>query len=59
MAVNYRQHRMSLSTFRAKMAVGSWYGTPLLSNIDEVACILDENGPESDDIVELFEDLEL
>ncbi|KAG8714311.1 hypothetical protein FRC08_012114 [Ceratobasidium sp. 394] len=36
MAVNYRQHRMSLSTFRAKMAVGSWYGTPLLSNTEEV-----------------------
>lgn len=30
MAVNYRRHRMSLTTFRAKMALGSWYGTPLL-----------------------------
>ncbi|KAG9119566.1 hypothetical protein FRC07_005355, partial [Ceratobasidium sp. 392] len=42
MAVNYRQHRMSLSTFRAKMALGSWYGTPLLPNIDEVEHILND-----------------
>ncbi|ELU40900.1 hypothetical protein AG1IA_05070 [Rhizoctonia solani AG-1 IA] len=33
MAINYRQHHMSLSTFQAKMALGSWYGTP---DIDEV-----------------------
>ncbi|QRV81980.1 hAT family dimerization protein [Ceratobasidium sp. AG-Ba] len=43
MAVNYRQHRMSLSTFRAKMALGSWYGTPLLSDIDEVEDILNDS----------------
>jgi hypothetical protein len=42
MAVNYRQHRMSLSTFQAKMAVGSWYGTPLLPEIDEVMHILND-----------------
>ncbi|KAF8600192.1 hypothetical protein BDV93DRAFT_448012, partial [Ceratobasidium sp. AG-I] len=42
MAVNYRQHRMSLSTFRAKMALGSWYGTPLLPDIDEVVHILND-----------------
>ncbi|KAG8716788.1 hypothetical protein FRC08_008813, partial [Ceratobasidium sp. 394] len=42
MAVNYRQHRMSLSTFRAKMALGSWYGTPLLPDIDEVEHILND-----------------
>jgi hypothetical protein len=59
MSVNYRQHKTSLSTFRAKMAVGSWYGTPLLSSIDEVLHILDENGPEDDAMIELFEDLEL
>ncbi|KAF8593278.1 hypothetical protein BDV93DRAFT_447056, partial [Ceratobasidium sp. AG-I] len=43
MAVNYRQHRMALSTFRAKMAVGSWYGTPLLPEIEEVKNILDHS----------------
>ncbi|KAG9092375.1 hypothetical protein FRC06_000123 [Ceratobasidium sp. 370] len=40
MAVNYRQHRMSISTFRAKMALGSWYGTPLMPNIDQAVEIL-------------------
>ncbi|KAG8769320.1 hypothetical protein FRC12_005039 [Ceratobasidium sp. 428] len=47
MAVNYRQHRMSLSTFRAKMAVGSWYGTPLLANIDEVVDIMNDGSQDS------------
>lgn len=42
MAVNYRQHSMGLSTFCAKMAVGSWYGTPLLRDISEVTTILGE-----------------
>ncbi|KAG9099892.1 hypothetical protein FRC06_004732 [Ceratobasidium sp. 370] len=40
MAVNYRQHRTSISTFRAKMALGSWYGTPLMPNIDQAVEIL-------------------
>ncbi|CAE7097739.1 unnamed protein product [Rhizoctonia solani] len=44
MAVNYRQHRMSVTTFRAKMAVGSWFGTPLLSGIDEVLEVIDGRG---------------
>lgn len=59
LAVNYRQHRTSLPTFRAKMAVGSWYGTPLLEDIEEVLNILNENGPDDDEIVELLEDLEV
>jgi hypothetical protein len=41
MAVNYRQHRTSVGTFRAKMAVGSWYGTPLISDIAEVTDMLE------------------
>ncbi|KAG8733279.1 hypothetical protein FRC10_000323 [Ceratobasidium sp. 414] len=40
MAVNYRQHRTSISTFRAKLALGSWYGTPLMPNIDQAVEIL-------------------
>ncbi|CAE6445374.1 unnamed protein product [Rhizoctonia solani] len=34
MAVNYRQHRMSIATFRVKMAVGSWFDTPLLRDVN-------------------------
>ncbi|KEP49957.1 hAT family dimerization protein [Rhizoctonia solani 123E] len=41
MTVNYQQHRMGLDTFRAKMAIGSWYGTPLLQDLEEVLGILD------------------
>lgn len=59
MAVNYRQHRMSLATFRAKMAVGSWYGTPLLSNIDEVTFILNETGPDPDELADLLDDADI
>ncbi|KAG8778879.1 hypothetical protein FRC12_024762 [Ceratobasidium sp. 428] len=43
MAVSYRQHRMSLPTFRAKMALGSWYGTPLLPDFNEVVHILNDH----------------
>ncbi|KAG8735176.1 hypothetical protein FRC11_003389 [Ceratobasidium sp. 423] len=42
-AANYRQHRMNLSTFCAKTTVGSWYGTPLLPEIDEVVDILNDH----------------
>ncbi|CUA77945.1 hypothetical protein RSOLAG22IIIB_12933 [Rhizoctonia solani] len=48
MAVNYRQHRMSVATFRAKMAVGSWFGTPLLSGIDDVLEIVEGRGTDSE-----------
>ncbi|EUC59816.1 hypothetical protein RSOL_324140 [Rhizoctonia solani AG-3 Rhs1AP] len=41
-AASYRQHQMHLSLFRAKMAVGSWYQTPLLPEIDEVVDILND-----------------
>ncbi|EUC59033.1 hypothetical protein RSOL_293340 [Rhizoctonia solani AG-3 Rhs1AP] len=44
MAINYRQHRTSVGTFRAKMAVGSWFGTPLLSGAEEVYEMLDGKG---------------
>ncbi|CAE7137293.1 unnamed protein product [Rhizoctonia solani] len=44
MSVNYRQHRTSLATFRAKMAVGSWFGTPLLSDVTEVLEMVEGKG---------------
>ncbi|CAE6439253.1 unnamed protein product [Rhizoctonia solani] len=44
MAINYRQHHTSVGTFRAKMAVGSWSGTPLLLGAEEVYEMLDGKG---------------
>ncbi|KAF8750489.1 hypothetical protein RHS01_09219 [Rhizoctonia solani] len=44
MSVNYRQHGTSLATFRAKMAVGSWFGTPLLSDVTEVVGMIEGKG---------------
>ncbi|KAG8735701.1 hypothetical protein FRC11_003075 [Ceratobasidium sp. 423] len=44
MAINYRQHRMSDMTFWAKMAVGSWFSTPLLPDIDDVHEIIEGRG---------------
>ncbi|KAF8691633.1 hypothetical protein RHS03_08734, partial [Rhizoctonia solani] len=44
MSVNYRRHRTSLATFRAKMAVGSWFGTPLLSDGAEVVDMIEGKG---------------
>ncbi|KAG8698697.1 hypothetical protein FRC08_005760 [Ceratobasidium sp. 394] len=35
--VNHLQHQMSSRTFQAKMAVGSWVGTPLLPDLTAVA----------------------
>jgi hypothetical protein len=31
--VNHLQHNMSLQTFKAQMAVGSWAGTPLMPDL--------------------------
>ncbi|KAG9077535.1 hypothetical protein FS749_010569 [Ceratobasidium sp. UAMH 11750] len=53
MAVNYRQHRMNLSTFRAKMALGSWYGTPLLPNIQEVVDVLNDGSEHTTELPNL------
>jgi hypothetical protein len=44
MAINHHQYRMSVTTFRAKMAVGSWFGTPLLPSIDDVLKIIEGRG---------------
>jgi hypothetical protein len=42
MTVNYQQHRMSLATFGAKMAIGAWYGTPLMEDVEEALDILED-----------------
>ena len=43
LTINNLQHNMSSETFEAKMAVGSWYGTPLLPEISDVAAIIRES----------------
>ncbi|KIM55218.1 hypothetical protein SCLCIDRAFT_1221362 [Scleroderma citrinum Foug A] len=32
--VNHLQHQMSSQSFKAQVAVGSWYDTPLLTNMN-------------------------
>ncbi|KAF8749401.1 hypothetical protein RHS01_10069 [Rhizoctonia solani] len=44
MSVNYCQHRTSLAIFRAKMAVGSWFETPLLSDVAKVVDMIEGKG---------------
>lgn len=39
--VNFMQHNMSSQTFKAEMAVGSWFGTPLMPNIEEAVRIIE------------------
>lgn len=53
MAVNYRQHRMGLETFRAKMAVGAWFGTPLMQDVEEVMEIIEGRGTTSPEPLDL------
>ena len=43
LTINHLQHNMSSETFEAKMAVGSWYGTPLLPEISDVTAIIRES----------------
>ncbi|QRW04488.1 AC transposase [Ceratobasidium sp. AG-Ba] len=38
--VNHLQHQMSSRTFQAKMAVGSWVGTPLLRDLNAAAAAI-------------------
>ncbi|CUA71178.1 Putative AC transposase [Rhizoctonia solani] len=42
LTVNHLQHSMGDLTFEAKMAVGSWYNTPLLPSVDAAAAIISE-----------------
>ncbi|EJC99098.1 uncharacterized protein FOMMEDRAFT_94387 [Fomitiporia mediterranea MF3/22] len=39
--INFMQHNTSSDTFRAQMAVGSWDGTPLFSNIKDAIGIIE------------------
>ena len=39
-AVDFMQHNTSSQTFRARMAVGSWYATPLLGK-GSLASVID------------------
>ncbi|KAG8694375.1 hypothetical protein FRC08_008533 [Ceratobasidium sp. 394] len=41
---NHLQHQMSGDTFCAKMALKSWYQTPLLRDVDHIATLLEEHG---------------
>jgi hypothetical protein len=43
LTINHLQHNMSLEMFEAKMVVGSWYGTPLLPKISNMAAIICES----------------
>ncbi|CAE6455658.1 unnamed protein product, partial [Rhizoctonia solani] len=38
--INHLQHQMSSRTFQSQMAIGSWFGTPLLPNLSSVASIV-------------------
>jgi hypothetical protein len=38
--VNHLQHDVSLQTFKAQMAVGSWYNTPLMNDLGTVISIM-------------------
>ncbi|KAG9078217.1 hypothetical protein FRC06_008486 [Ceratobasidium sp. 370] len=39
--MNHLQHQMSSHSFQAQMAVGSWYSTPLLLELDNVTQIIE------------------
>jgi len=45
LAVNHLQHKTSSQTFRAKVALGSWIGTPLWPGISDVTKILEPKLP--------------
>ena len=40
--ITHLQRSMSELTFEAKIAVGSWFDTPLLPSVDTAAAILEE-----------------
>ncbi|QRV80904.1 hAT family dimerization protein [Ceratobasidium sp. AG-Ba] len=44
---NHLQHQMLPDTFCAKMALQSWFETPLLRDVDEVAALLQDHVPKS------------
>ena len=40
--VNHLQHQISSQSFKAQVAVGSWYNSPLLPSITSVAAIIND-----------------
>ncbi|CAE6488191.1 unnamed protein product [Rhizoctonia solani] len=42
LTINHLQHSMGDVTFEAKMAVGSWFNTPLLPSVDTAASIVEK-----------------
>ncbi|KAG9076206.1 hypothetical protein FRC06_009640, partial [Ceratobasidium sp. 370] len=42
LTINHLQHSMGKLTFEVKMAVGSWYQTPLLPSVDTAATMLSD-----------------
>ncbi|KAF8595113.1 hypothetical protein BDV93DRAFT_402504, partial [Ceratobasidium sp. AG-I] len=44
---NHLQHQMSSDTFCAKMAIRSWYETPLLPDVEDVASLLEGHSIET------------
>ncbi|KDN47368.1 hypothetical protein RSAG8_03508, partial [Rhizoctonia solani AG-8 WAC10335] len=45
---NHLQHQMSPETFQAKMALRSWYKTPLLPDVSDLATVLGHHVNEPD-----------
>ncbi|KAG8793492.1 hypothetical protein FRC12_002535 [Ceratobasidium sp. 428] len=41
LTIGHLQHNMSPESFCAKMALRSWYGTPLIHDIDDVVAVLE------------------
>jgi hypothetical protein len=41
--INHLQHRISVHSFQAQMAIGSWYDTPLLPRLADVAQIIENH----------------
>ncbi|KAJ7939157.1 hypothetical protein B0H13DRAFT_1574309, partial [Mycena leptocephala] len=40
--VNHLQHQTSSQTFKARVALGSWIGTPLMANTSVATAILEK-----------------
>ncbi|KAH6894755.1 hypothetical protein BKA70DRAFT_1117378, partial [Coprinopsis sp. MPI-PUGE-AT-0042] len=40
--INFMQHNMSSTSFRAKMALGSWFNTPLFPGLKKASRIIEE-----------------
>jgi hypothetical protein len=40
-SMNFMQHNMSHDTFRARMALGSWDGTPIFPEFETAADVID------------------